>query len=192
MDFQVPEGTEQIVWIRGKLGEPTASLVFLLWTGEGWKKSKVEIPVWIGRNGLIHPDLKREGDGHTPAGVYPIERIFGKGKRSLKTFPYREIKKSYHWTDRIDSLNYNQLILYKERGATSLWNSPLYEIMLVVEYNTKPSVPGLGSMIFLHVWEEAAPTSGCVGMPKKDLESLISALDSRKNPHIVIEFTDGI
>lgn len=184
----VPRHVEQVVWIRGKSGESKASLVVLSRKGEeGWQESQQSIDVWIGRNGLIHPDLKREGDGYTPLGVYPIERIFGKGKRNLKAFPYREIKKTFHWTDRLESRHYNKLIFFKERGATSLWNSPLYEIMVVVEYNTKSPIPGLGSMIFIHVWNEDKPTSGCIGISKEDIESIVSKLDAKKKPHILIE-----
>ncbi|WP_279638205.1 L,D-transpeptidase family protein [Leptospira bourretii] len=148
------------------------------------------MPVRLGRSGLILGAEKREGDGHTPAGIFPIKRIVGKQKRKIRNLEYIEIRKNSHWSDSPSSKNYNQLIKHKEKGAVSLWDSEIYELFVVIEHNTNPAKAGFGSMIFLHPWNEDKPTSGCVGVELKWLEELVSQLDGNKFPFLVIVETE--
>ena len=62
----------------------------------------------------------------------------------------------------------------------------LYKYAVVIEYNTDPVVPGLGSAIFMHVWRGAGqPTAGCVAMAEADLLRFLRWLDIRRNPVII-------
>jgi L,D-peptidoglycan transpeptidase YkuD (ErfK/YbiS/YcfS/YnhG family) len=60
-------------------------------------------------------------------------------------------------------------------SAESLWlESHAYDIIVVIEFNTDPVVPGAGSAIFLHVAsEDFGPTAGCVALRKQDLEAVL-------------------
>ncbi|TGK53691.1 L,D-transpeptidase catalytic domain protein [Leptospira kanakyensis] len=182
--------SEQILFITAKPGETTGSLDFYALTEGEWTPILEKIPVRLGRSGLINGVEKREGDGHTPSGIFPLKRIVGKQKRQIRNLEYNEIRKNSHWSDSPSSKNYNQLIPYREKGAVSLWDSYIYELFFVIEHNTKPAVPGFGSMIFLHPWNEDKPTSGCVGVSKEILETIVSKLDGSKNPSFFIQILD--
>ncbi|EOQ96913.1 L,D-transpeptidase catalytic domain protein [Leptospira wolbachii serovar Codice str. CDC] len=182
--------SEQILFITAKAGETTGYLdVYTLNEGE-WTSVLEKIPVRLGRNGLLSGLEKREGDGNTPTGVFPIERIVGKQKKQIRNLEYTQIRKHYHWSDSPTSKNYNKLIKHREKGAVLLWDSTIYDLFIVIEHNTKPAVPGRGSMIFLHSWNEDKPTSGCVGVSKEVLETLVSVLDGDKKPSISIQILD--
>lgn len=181
---------EQILFVTAKAGETTGYLDFYSVTDGEWVGVIEKIPVRLGRNGLLFGLEKREGDGHTPTGVFPIQRIIGKGKKEIRNLEYTEIRKNHHWNDNPKSKNYNQLAKHSEKGAIPLWDSYIYELFVVIEYNTKPALPGMGSMIFLHVWNEDKPTSGCVGVSKEILETLVSVLDGDKKPIIFIQILD--
>ncbi|WP_331254015.1 L,D-transpeptidase family protein [Leptospira mtsangambouensis] len=182
--------SEQILFITAKPGETTGFLDFYTLTEGEWVSVLEKIPVRLGRSGLISGEKKREGDGHTPLGIFPIQRVVGKRKRQMRNLEYNEIRKNSHWSDSPSSKNYNQLTKHKEKGAVSLWDSDIYELFVVIEHNTKPAVPGFGSMIFLHPWNEDKPTAGCVGVELKWLEELVSQLDGNKFPFLVIVETE--
>lgn len=182
--------SEQILFITAKPGEATGFLDFYTLTEGEWVPVLEKKPVRLGRSGLIIGEEKREGDGHTPSGIFPIQRIVGKQKRQIRNLEYIEIRKNSHWSDSPSSKNYNQLIKHREKGAVSLWDSEIYELFVVIEHNTKPAVPGFGSMIFLHPWNEDKPTSGCVGVSKEILESIVLKLDGKKIPSLVIQILE--
>src|SRR5699024_11725657 len=47
---------------------------------------------------------------------------------------------------------------------------PLYDIVLVTDWNSAPARPGHGSAIFLHQWRRPGfPTAGCIAMARRDL-----------------------
>ncbi|TGL90530.1 L,D-transpeptidase catalytic domain protein [Leptospira congkakensis] len=184
------QNPEQILFVTARAGETIGSLDFYTLSDGEWISVIEKIPVRLGRNGLIQGFEKREGDGHTPSGIFPIKRILGKSKKEIRNLEYTEVRKNYHWNDNPKSKNYNQLTKHKEKGAISLWDSYIYELFFVIEHNTNPAIPGLGSMIFLHVWNEDKPTSGCVGVSKEVLETLVSVLDGNKKPNILIQILD--
>ncbi|WP_165779489.1 L,D-transpeptidase family protein [Leptospira harrisiae] len=182
--------SEQIIFITAYAKETKGNLYFYSLEDGEWKPVLENIPVRLGKNGIIQGEVKREGDGHTPSGIFPVQRILGKEKRKIQSLEYIEISKNSHWTDVSTSKHYNQLIKHKEKGAVSLWDSGIYELFIVIEHNTSPPIPGYGSMIFLHPWNEDKPTSGCVGVPKDILDVLVSTLDGRKNPYIILRLLD--
>ncbi|TGM56715.1 L,D-transpeptidase family protein [Leptospira vanthielii] len=182
--------SEQILFITARAGESTGRLDFFTLNEGEWTAVVEKIPVRLGRNGLILKELKREGDGYTPASSYPIQRIIGKQKRKIRNLEYTQIRKNYHWSDNPKSKNYNQMIKHREKEAVALWNSYIYDLFVVIEHNTNPAILGRGSMLFLHVWNEDNPTSGCVGVSKEVLETLVSVLDGNRKPSISIQILD--
>ena len=70
--------------------------------------------------------------------------------------------------------------------AEKLWTMPeSYRHAVVIDYNRSPVVPGRGSAIFLHVWNEN-PTSGCVAIDLDRLVEIMRWLDPAKHPKIAI------
>jgi L,D-peptidoglycan transpeptidase YkuD (ErfK/YbiS/YcfS/YnhG family) len=62
-----------------------------------------------------------------------------------------------------------------------------YREGVVVGYNgSMMPVPGYGSCIFLHIWDESKEgTSGCTAMQSDNLGELVRWLDSSKYPVLI-------
>jgi L,D-peptidoglycan transpeptidase YkuD (ErfK/YbiS/YcfS/YnhG family) len=47
---------------------------------------------------------------------------------------------------------------------------PMYDLVLITDWNWPYAVPGRGSAIFMHIWRRpGATTAGCVAMAAQDL-----------------------
>lgn len=136
----------------------------------------------LGRGGILKP--KHEGDGGTPAGLFPLrevryrpDRLSQPPKTRLATYPTLP---SDGWCDDPADPAYNKLVhLPYQADAEKMWREDhAYDALAVIGYNDAPVIPGLGSAIFLHVARPDASgnlvsTAGCVSLP---LEALISVL----------------
>ena len=57
----------------------------------------------------------------------------------------------------------------------------LYDVIVVLDHNLSPPVPGGGSAIFFHLWDEEKPpeqrsTEGCVAVSCAAMEELLPTL----------------
>jgi L,D-peptidoglycan transpeptidase YkuD (ErfK/YbiS/YcfS/YnhG family) len=133
----------------------------------------------LGRSGIIHD--KREGDGATPAGTFPLREVFYRADRLPRPWtglPLRAVVETDGWCDAPDSPDYNRLIRRPHPAHhETLWRDDgLYDLLVVVGYNDEPPVTNRGSAIFLHVAKpQYAPTEGCVALARDDLLALIEA-----------------
>jgi D-alanyl-D-alanine dipeptidase len=150
-------------------------------------------PAQIGRNGVARSGEKREGDGKTPGGNFPITTLFGKEAFANTAMPFLKTEASIYCVDDTKSRYYNRIVDAKttEKDFDSfeymLREDGQYDIGAVIEYN-KDNEAGKGSCIFIHIQKDAnSPTAGCVALSKEDLSSLLNKLDISKNPHIVIK-----
>ncbi len=155
-----------------------------------WKKIMGPIEAVIGRKGFAPSGAKREGDGKTPRGVYPLGLAFGYGPKIDSAMPYRRMTPDDIWVDDPASPDYNRLNRRGETRAGSFEDMVLpdnrYKYGIVIEYNTDPVIPGYGSAIFLHVWKDVkTPTSGCIAVSETDILKLLRWLDPAKKPVIV-------
>lgn len=127
----------------------------------------------VGRSGVRRE--KREGDGATPIGAWPLRQVFYRADRvSLPALhlPTRALAPNDGWCDAPRDANYNMPVqLPYPASAEALWREDsLYDVIVVLGYNDAPVVPGLGSAIFLHVASTAyGPTAGCVALALQDL-----------------------
>eukprot|EP01043_Picozoa_sp_COSAG02_P049189 COSAG02_NODE_4915_length_4837_cov_6.226467_3_plen_124_part_00 len=72
--------------------------------------------------------------------------------------------------------HYNRQVSLPHPSSTeSLWvESHVYDIIVVIEFNTKRVVSGAGSAIFLHIAsDDFGPTAGCVALRKQDLQAVL-------------------
>ena len=144
------------------------------------------LPCAIGRGG-IRVD-KREGDGATPVGAWRVEFGYYRADRMARPRTPIPLIASGHragWSDDpADGRRYN--------GPVSLPHSSshervrrgdtLYDLVLVLDHNRHPSVPGEGSAIFMHCWRAPRfPTAGCVAFAPPVLRWIVErwAPDSR-------------
>lgn len=155
-----------------------------------WQKYFGPVDVMLGRNGLAPANEKREGDGRTPSGIFKLERAFGYEPLVNTKLAYTQVTENDFWIDDVESPQYNQWVKGTPQAKSFEYlkrPDDLYKYAIVVEYNTNPVVPGMGSAIFLHIWREAdQPTAGCVAMNEQNILKLLSWLDRDKNPLIIL------
>ena len=58
-----------------------------------------------------------------------------------------------------------------------MWrDDALYDIVVVLDHNTRPRLRGRGSAVFIHLARENyAPTEGCIALKSHDLRLLLEA-----------------
>ncbi len=124
---------------------------------------------------------KREGDGGTPIGCFPLRRVFYRPDRITPpptVLAITPIEAEMGWCDDPTYPAYNQPVRLPFAGSHErLWREDgLYDLLAVIGWNDDPVVPGLGSAIFLHVARpDYAPTEGCVAVALNDLAALVAA-----------------
>lgn len=134
----------------------------------------------VGRSG-VRAD-KREGDGATPAGTYPLVSVLYRPDRVTpprSRLPVKALVPNYGWVDEPADANYNRPVsLPYPASAEEMWREDeLYDVLVVIGYNMEPVVPGAGSAIFLHVaTPDFAPTAGCIAVEKEILLGLLPLL----------------
>ena len=133
----------------------------------------------LGPAGVVAAAAKREGDGASPAGVWPIREVFyrpDRGPPPATEFRVRAMTPDDGWCDDPADPAYNRPVkLPYPASAESLWREDgLYDIVVILGHNDDPVVPGMGSAIFLHVARpDYSPTQGCVAIARRDLEALL-------------------
>ena len=122
---------------------------------------------------------KREGDGATPVGVFPLRRVLYRADRIVPpatALPMLPIGESDGWCDDPTHPEYNrQVRLAHTASHETLWRDDgLYDLVIVVGHNEDPPTPGLGSAIFIHVARPGyAPTEGCVALKLDELRAIV-------------------
>ena len=134
----------------------------------------------LGPAGVVPAQAKREGDGASPAGVWPIREVWyrpDRGPPPAAGVRVHAMCQSDGWCDDPADPAYNRHVkLPYAASAEHLWREDgVYDIVVVLGHNDDPPVPGLGSAIFLHICREGfPPTEGCVAITRPDLEDLLS------------------
>ena len=134
----------------------------------------------LGRSGVKPAADKREGDGASPAGVWPIRRVLyrpDRGPPPATAFELQPISRHDGWCDDPQDPAYNRPVyLPYPASAEHMWlESGVYDIVVVLGHNDDPVVPGMGSCIFLHLSRpDDSPTEGCVAVPRAELEELLT------------------
>lgn len=156
-----------------------------------WTSRFAPIPSIVGRNGFAPFGEKREGDGRTPSGLYPLEFVFGYAPSVITKMPYRQATEDDIWVDDVNAPDYNTWVKRSDSKATSFEDMKLpthvYRHGIVVGYNRNPIVKGFGSAIFVHIWREEGKTSGgCVSFDEDQLVKIIGWLDPARKPMILM------
>ena len=128
----------------------------------------------VGINGVS--SAKREGDLHTPTGVFPMRNGFGvNGDPGLGAVSWLRVDANDVWVDDPRSSLYNTHQRSPADGrwlsAERLLLSAAYNYAQVIGYN-EGRTPGRGSAIFMHV-DQGRGTAGCVSLPRSALLSVM-------------------
>jgi len=132
----------------------------------------------------------KEGDNITPKGIFKIIKIYyrpDKIKKIITLIKTIKIKKNMGWCDDPKSRFYNkQIKLPSKLGHEKLYRSDnLYDLIAVLNYNTKPIIKNKGSAIFIHIAKKNfSKTKGCIAVKKEDLIYLLSKI--KKNSQVKI------
>ena len=133
----------------------------------------------IGKKGLKKNKL--EGDNCTPKGTFSLGPVYFRSDRvdkpdtKLKTF---KINKQMGWCDDPNHINYNKEIKFNKKiKAEKLFRKDkIYDIIVVINYNTRRIIKNKGSAIFIHVTNNYRPTRGCISLSLNDLEILLKII----------------
>ena len=126
---------------------------------------------------------KREGDGATPAGRFPLRRILYRPDRLVPprtALPIAPLSPRDGWCDDPGHRLYNRpLRLPHDARHEELWRADrVYDLIVILGHNDAPVVSGLGSAVFLHVARpDYAPTAGCVAVAAGDLLAILAGVD---------------
>ncbi len=175
----------QVVVIQAREG---VSATLALWQEREahWALAAGPWPAVIGVHGMARPGQKKEGDGKTPAGRFPIAFAFGEADHAATSLSYRTATEGDVWIDDPSSPLYNQwskLPITAHSFERLKRKDDLYKLALVVDYNVQPVVAGAGSAIFIHVWRSPAKgTAGCAALAFENLKTLAAALKPDSQP----------
>lgn len=149
---------------------------------EGWAQQDGQrYACVLGRSGVFRD--KREGDGATPAGDWPVRRVWHRPDRQpappTAGLPIRAIAPDDGWCDEPGHPEYNRSVkLPFPASHEKMWREDhLYDLVVELGYNDDPVVPGRGSAIFLHLARpDRGPTAGCVAFAPEDLLAILRRL----------------
>ncbi|QIG50754.1 L,D-transpeptidase family protein [Nordella sp. HKS 07] len=132
----------------------------------------------VGRGGLVEPQHKREGDGKTPIGRYPLRYgfydpdVFGDAPRGFD-FPFLPKPPNYRWIEDPGSAFYNKLVFETDETQPSRRGESLFDLFIPVGWNDSLTMAAGGSAIFMHAARpDYSGTAGCVVVAHEDLLEL--------------------
>ncbi|MEZ5655305.1 MAG: L,D-transpeptidase family protein [Sphingobium sp.] len=151
------------------------------------KFGAITIPCAIGKGGACPAENKREGDGCTPLGIWPIRGVLLRPDRvPLKEaphIPWRWTREGDGWSDGPADPAYNRPVLLPRNFSHERLQreDTAYDIVIVLGHNDAPPVPGHGSAIFWHIWvpgDDGAPkpTEGCIAVAREDMDRILPML----------------
>jgi L,D-peptidoglycan transpeptidase YkuD (ErfK/YbiS/YcfS/YnhG family) len=123
---------------------------------------------------------KREGDGATPVGRFPLRRVLYRADRvamPVTGLPAQALTPQDGWCDDPADPAYNRPVRLPHGGRhEKLWRDDgVYDVIVVIGHNDDPPVPGQGSAVFLHVARTGyPPTEGCVALALGDLLAVLA------------------
>ncbi len=167
-------GAVSTVTVRARSAHATVGRVHI--GGRWWRCA-------LGRGGF--GAMKREGDGTTPIGVWPLRKVYYRADRVRRprTFlPVQALAPCDGWCDAPDDRNYNRIVSHPyPASAERMWRADdLYDLVLVIGHNDRPRRRGRGSAIFLHIARETySPTEGCVALAADDVRAILGVCGRR-------------
>ena len=135
-------------------------------------------PCAFGPAGIVSD--KREGDGATPAGVFPLRWVYFRPDRIAAPKTGLELKPigpDDGWCDDPSRAEYNRPVTLPYEGSHERLarEDHVYDICVVLGHNDDPPVPGAGSAIFFHLAHaDYRPTAGCIAVSEADMRAILA------------------
>jgi L,D-peptidoglycan transpeptidase YkuD (ErfK/YbiS/YcfS/YnhG family) len=135
-------------------------------------------PCTIGKGGITND--KREGDGATPVGVHRIAGLLYRPDRMARPTNWAQpIGPGDLWSDASGQPDYNLQVRapYAHSHEKLRRADPLYDLVLITDWNWPKAKAGRGSAIFLHRWRRPGfPTEGCIAFRPDHLRQLVKKI----------------
>lgn len=136
-------------------------------------------PCVIGWGGLTK--RKKEGDGATPRGVHGIVGLLYRPDRMARPADWAvPIGPCDLWSDDPADEEYNTMVRAPHGFSHEVLRraDPLYDLILLTNWNWPYAVPGRGSAIFIHQWRRRGyPTEGCIALSRANLRYIAQNLE---------------
>lgn len=138
-------------------------------------------PCTIGKGGISR--RKREGDGATPRGVHSIVGMLYRPDRIAKPTDWaKPIGPPDLWSDDPTHEDYNMMVRapYPHSHERLRRADPLYDLIILTNWNWPYAVKGRGSAIFLHQHRRPGyPTEGCIAFSRSHLHRIARRICTR-------------
>lgn len=155
-----------------------------------WREAAAPVRANVGRNGIAPYREKREGDGRTPSGAYPMGFAFGYVHDIVMRWPFVTVTKSHFWISDPEDDAYNRMTT--ERPSTDDFeylrrDDDAYKYAAVVEYNMHPVEKYMGSAIFFHIESGFdRGSAGCITVTEPETVEVLRWLAPDKAPFMLI------
>ena len=191
-----PASTRQLITVEAATTRTTYATA-RIWrrSGRCWVAAGGPYPARVGRNGLRVN--RREGDGTTPIGTFPIaSTMYGNAPNPGVRFRYTRLRCGDWWVEDSRSPAYNTFQRlgcgvrppFKVTTPDMSKEQRAYAHLAVIEFNMHPVVPGRGSAIFLHA-QTGSATNGCISLRRNDLVRVLRWLSPAAAPQIAVTLT---
>ena len=151
----------------------------LVLTNYGLRYRGKTYPCSIGKGGLRND--KREGDGATPRGIHSIVGILYRPDRMAKPTSWaKPIGPNDLWSDDETDTNYNNQVRrpYAHSHEVLRRADPLYDLVVITDWNWPIATQGAGSAIFIHQYRRPGyPTEGCIALSRANLHKIAQFLN---------------
>ena len=140
----------------------------------------------IGRGGVT--DHKAEGDGATPRGAHRIVGMLYRPDRMARPADWAlPIGPTDLWSDDVADPDYNMMVraphVFSHEALRRA--DPMYDLVLITDWNWPLAVKGRGSAIFIHAWRgKGRSTAGCVAFRPDHLQWIAQRI--RRSSNVVI------
>jgi len=140
-------------------------------TSFGLRFQGVTYPCTHGKGGIR--TNKTEGDGATPRGVHQIVGMLYRPDRIVRPASWAiPIRPRDLWSDDVAAQDYNLKVKapYPYSHERLRRADPLYDLVILTDWNWPRAIPGYGSAIFIHQWRRPGyPTEGCIALRRDHL-----------------------
>ncbi len=135
-------------------------------------------PCTIGKGGVSA--RKVEGDGATPVGIHRIVGMLYRPDRMARPADWAlPLRPGDLWSDDPDDPDYNMMVRapYTASHERLRRADPLYDLILLTDWNWPYAVKGRGSAIFIHQYRRPGyPTEGCIGLARDHLRQVAARI----------------
>lgn len=150
----------------------------LVLTPKGLRFQGRTYPCTIGKTGCT--TRKAEGDGATPVGTHRIVGMLYRPDRMARPAGWAlPIGPRDLWSDDTDDADYNMMVRapYAASHEKLRRSDPLYDLVILTDWNWPYPVRHRGSAIFIHQFRRPGfPTEGCIALSRAHLRKIAARI----------------